>query len=83
MEAVLMSDGVRVTAGSGAHMLRLGETHRLLGDRHDALFERLDIQRGVRNDVSYYAGIVTHGEVEALRKATRELLELARRHVEG
>ena len=83
MEAVLLSDGVRVTSGAGGHVLRLAEAHRALGNQHYDLFERLDVQRDTRHEVSYYAGVVTEGQVEALRTATAELLALARRHIES
>lgn len=83
MEAVLLSSGVRVKAGSGGHILRLTEVHRLLGNRDPDLFERLDLHRDARHDVSYYAGVATESQIEALRAAAAEFLVLARAHVEA
>jgi hypothetical protein len=83
LDAVLLAGGRRVTSGAGGHMLRLSETHAVLGANHPDLFERLDLHRGRRHDVSYRGAVSSAEDTAALRGAAEELLELAREYVAG
>lgn len=83
LEALLLAAGRRVTAGAGGHMLRLEEANQILGRRHDDLFERLDLHRDVRHDVSYAAGVASELGTSELRSAAGELLDLVRGYVAG
>jgi hypothetical protein len=83
LEAILLEGGRRVTPGDRAHVLRIEEAHACLGYGHPELFERLDIHREIRHDVSYSAGVISEKQVESLVSTTTDLLAVARRYVEG
>lgn len=83
LEALLLAAGRRITPGAGGHMRRLQEGDRVLGCRQSELFERLDLHRDVRNDVSYAAGIASELGTAALKDAADELLALVRAYVES
>lgn len=78
MEAVLLIAGRRVTAGDGAHVLRLREAEKQVdGDRSD-IFERLNDHRELRHDVSYHAGVISEQEAESTRRDASEIVAIAR-----
>jgi hypothetical protein len=81
LEAILLAAGRRVTPGAGGHMRRLEEADRVLGGMHSDLFERLDLHRDARHDVSYAAGVASELGTDELRTAAGELLEVARDYV--
>lgn len=81
LEAILLAAGRRVTPGAGGHMLRLKEADRVLAGNHSELFDRLDLHRDTRHDVSYAAGVASELGTAELRKAAGELLEVARAYV--
>lgn len=81
LEAILLAAGCRVTPGAGGHMRRLEEADRILGGRHSDLFERLDLHRDARHDVSYAAGVASELGTNELRRAAGELLDVARDYV--
>jgi hypothetical protein len=64
-------------------MRRLDEADRILAHRHSDLFERLDLHRDARHDVSYAAGVASELGTAALRDAAAELLELVRGYIDG
>ena len=81
LEALLLAGGRRVTPGAGGHMRRLEEADRVLAGKHADLFERLDLHRDARHDVSYAAGVASELGTSALRGAALELLEVTRGYV--
>jgi hypothetical protein len=77
-DAILQAAGQRVTAGDGAHVLRLETAlEHLDGDTED-LLERLDASRARRNEASYAAEFIAQASIDEAREATTELIELAR-----
>lgn len=62
-------------------MRRLEEAERVLGGNHAELFERLDLHRDARHDVSYAAGVASDLGTDELRQAAAELLAVARSYV--
>jgi len=62
-------------------MRRLEEAEQILGGNHSDLFERLDLHRDARHDVSYAAGVASELGTDELRKAAEELLDVARVYV--
>lgn len=83
LEGILLAGGKRIMSGTGAHILRMDEAHACLGHGYPDLFERLDMRREARHEVSYSAGVVSEKQVESLRAAVIELVGVARRYVEG
>jgi hypothetical protein len=81
LEALLLAAGRRVTPGAGGHMVRLAEADRVLAGNYGELFERLDLHRDIRHDVSYAAGVASELGTAELRTAAGELLEVVREYV--
>jgi hypothetical protein len=77
-DAILQARGFRVSAGDGAHALRLESALAQVEEETEELLERLDASRARRNEASYRAGFVAKASVDDAREATAELLELAR-----
>jgi hypothetical protein len=82
LEALLLAAGRRVTPGAGGHMRRLEEADRVLAGNHSDLFERLDLHRDARHDVSYAAGIASELGTAALREAAADLFEVVRGYID-
>lgn len=78
MEAVLLMAGRRVSAGDGAHVLRLREAEKQIDDDHSDLFERLNDHRELRHDVSYHAGVISEQEAESTRRDAAEIIAVVR-----
>lgn len=78
MEAVLLMAGRRVTAGDGAHLLRLREAERQIDSEHSDLFERLNDHRELRHEASYHAGVISEQEAESTRDDAEELIAIVR-----
>ena len=74
MDALLAAAGSRVTSGEESHRVRIADAARLAGPAHSNLFERLDVWRADRNQVSYAAVDPPGASVGALRADTRDLL---------
>jgi hypothetical protein len=81
IDAVLAAAGRRVTSGIGAHVKYLTEARSQLGSDHATLVARVDAARQIRHDVSYRSRSVTQSEIEGVRAAARETLEVARTRI--
>lgn len=66
--------GSRVTSGEESHRVWIEEAGRLAGPAYADLFERLDVWRADRNQVSYAALEPSGGAIVALRTDARDLL---------
>ncbi len=82
-DAILQAAGLRVTAGDGAHVLRMREALAQLDQDTDDLYERLDATRERRHEASYAAMPVAAQSVSEAREAIIELIELSRAFIEG
>lgn len=78
LEAVLLMAGRRVSAGDGAHVLRLREAEKQIDDDHSDLFERLNEHRELRHDVSYHAGVISEQEAESTRSDAAQIVAIVR-----
>lgn len=78
MEAVLLVAGRRVSAGDGAHVLRLREAEKQIDDDRSDLFEPLNDHRELRHDVSYHAGVISEQEAESTRRDAAEIVAIVR-----
>lgn len=78
MEAVPLIAGRRVTAGDGAHVLRLREAQAQIDGDHSDLFDRLNDHRELRHDVSYHAGVISEQEAESTHRDATEIVAIAR-----
>jgi hypothetical protein len=76
-DAILLADGLRVTSGDGAHLVRLEAALEQIDGDTEELLERLDASRSRRNEASYAAGFVPKASVAEAQEATDELLHLA------
>ena len=74
--AALLASGKRVTGGDAAHAVLFSEARRLLGADHEALLERVDVARQLRNGVAYDAADVTDTQIESLRFAVTAIIDL-------
>ena len=82
MDAVLALEGRAVGSGEASHIVRIGETLRLIGGSHAELFERLqDEWRGQRGEVSYGALVPPAAQVDSQRADAHELVELAAAYI--
>jgi hypothetical protein len=79
MDALLAATGSRVTSGEESHRVRIDEAARIAGSAYTELFERLDVWRADRNQVSYAAFEPSGGAVNALRTDASDLLDTVER----
>jgi hypothetical protein len=77
-DAILQADGMRVTSGDDAHILRLRTAHDQLDHDTRELLESLDASRVRRNEASYHALFVAEASATDAHEATAEPIELAR-----
>jgi hypothetical protein len=79
--AALLVAGRRITAGDDAHVLLFRETRRLLGREHAELVDRLDRARRQRHRVAYETQEIGQAQLESLRAAAGELVDVVARFV--
>ncbi len=80
-DAILQSVGLRVTAGDGAHILRIEHALDQLDMDTEELFDSLDASRERRNEASYAALFVANASAADALEATTELVELTRHFI--
>lgn len=75
MDAILAASGSRVRSGEESHRVRIAEAARISGPAYAELFERLNVWRTDRHQVSYAALEPSGAEIDALGVDANDLLE--------
>jgi hypothetical protein len=74
MDAALTHAGLRVTSGAYGHGVRVRAAESVLGAGYEELFERMDVWRRERGDVSYAAVQPSGASVDAMESDARDLV---------
>lgn len=74
MDAALTFSGLRVTSGVFGHAVRVQACAGALGAGYAELFERMDVWRRERGDVSYAAVQPSAASVAAMEEDARDLI---------
>jgi len=80
--AVLVSIGLRVTAGDRGHAVLIQEAKKHLGKEHVQLLSRLDRARRKRNEVAYETAQIANDELATMKKDTLTALGAAGRFIQ-
>jgi hypothetical protein len=81
--ATLRAAGMRVAAGSHAHVVTFTTAKQLLGGEHVTMLQRLDDVRRVRHEIEYDTREVSIMEFEAILEPTRAIIDAATRYVDA
>ena len=82
MDGVLAAVGLRVLSGEDSHLVRVEAVRGVLGDGYADLFDRLDLWRRERHDVSYAAITPSAADVAAMQADARDVVAAAEAHTQ-